>query len=170
MMEKYVEAIELSLSNQNWYSALALALTLPDICGWLEDPHARSQKRYEAWFDRYMLKHYQNEFFGPGFTFLSGSDCYALRCAYLHEGNDDITRQRARQALSRFSFKGAGSHRVKVDDLLHLSVTAFCGEVCSGVRDWVAANTTNPTIQERLREQLMIHENGVQVAPGIFVE
>ncbi|MDZ7993125.1 MAG: hypothetical protein RM022_025760 [Nostoc sp. EfeVER01] len=28
--------------------------------------------------------------------FLSGEDCYALRCAYLHNGLDEITEQKAR--------------------------------------------------------------------------
>ena len=37
---------------------------------------------------------------GAPHVFLHGEDCYALRCAVLHEGADDIVTQRARVALT----------------------------------------------------------------------
>jgi hypothetical protein len=36
MIEIYVNEIRNALKNQFWFSALALALTLPDICGMAE--------------------------------------------------------------------------------------------------------------------------------------
>ena len=39
-MERFTNAVIKSLATENWYSALSLALTLPDICGKVEQPEA----------------------------------------------------------------------------------------------------------------------------------
>ncbi len=77
-MERIIKSIEKSVENKNWYSALVLALTLPDICGKFEDKGKSSSKRYSEWFDKYLGEEYDG--------YLSGNDCYALRCSFLHEG------------------------------------------------------------------------------------
>ena len=86
-MEKILQSIENSLKNQNWYSALVLSLIIPDICGKFEDNDKSSSQRYPEWFEKYLGKKYDG--------YLSGSDCYALRCSFLHEGLNKITQQRA---------------------------------------------------------------------------
>ncbi len=81
----------------NYYAALATTLNFPDICGWIVDPTVVSKARYIAWFDRYVAHHYVH-CIGPDHertVFLSGTDCYALRCAFLHEGREEITEQQA---------------------------------------------------------------------------
>jgi hypothetical protein len=63
------------------HSALALALALPDICGSIEYPaEPKVGVRYRSWCDTWgaMLS-------------VSGADCYALRCAYLHSGHDEFS-------------------------------------------------------------------------------
>ena len=96
-MRHLLTAINASIAQQNWYAALSLTLALPDICGWLEDPSAPTQDRYVSWFDRFVAGNYES-------FFLSGRDCYALRCAFLHEGREEIITQRAREVLDRFQF------------------------------------------------------------------
>ena len=102
-MERFINAIEQSVTTENWYSAISLALTMPDICGWLESPGEDSKKRYVAWFDRYLQDQYrvdpwivENSYGMPPEeqVFLSGNDCYDLSCAYIHEGSDEILRQK----------------------------------------------------------------------------
>jgi hypothetical protein len=143
-MQQFVDAVRQAIATSNWVSALATALALPDICGWLETPAVTSQKRYEAWFDTYMLERY-TALVGRGdppdkHVFLSGADCYALRCALLHEGSDSTERQRAREALTRFRFvapqPGVEVHCNQVDSLLQLQVDLFCEDICEGVEDW----------------------------------
>ena len=52
IFEKILNDIENSISSQNYYAALALALTIPDICGKAEYPCCKSSKfRYVAWYD-----------------------------------------------------------------------------------------------------------------------
>ena len=53
-MRRLVESVQLSLSTENWYSALFVALSMPDICGRLEDPTKPSDERYMDWFRRYL--------------------------------------------------------------------------------------------------------------------
>ena len=126
-MENLIKALESTLESNNWYGALFIALSIPDICGRLETPEESIRTRYERWFERYMLSKYSKPI-GPEqtpHTFLSSSDCYALRCALLHEGRDVIKDQRAREMLRRFHFiepppKGGRIHLNQFNDVLML--------------------------------------------------
>ena len=85
-MDRFTRGVENAVASANWYAALALALVLPDICGKLASPTQASSTRYAGWFDRFVRPRYTRGI-GPARTphvFLSGDDCYALRCAYLH--------------------------------------------------------------------------------------
>ena len=104
-MNNLTHALESAIEQKNWYAAVMLALTLPDICGKIEYPEDHSGARYKKWCEKYLEPKYTHQV-GPAqmekiHTFLSGSDCYALRCALLHEGSDDITEQGARESLCR---------------------------------------------------------------------
>ena len=80
-MYNFVNAVKHNIETENWYSALTVALTIPDICGRVTSPEVRSsQTRFETWFNSYVGHHYKSPFHGEDFTFLSGADCYALRC------------------------------------------------------------------------------------------
>jgi hypothetical protein len=159
----FTEAVEAALTTQNWVGALITALTLPDICGWLENPRTPSTQRYIAWFERFVGNRYTGEI-GPSRTkhvFLSGSDCYALRCALLHEGSDQTTRQRAKQALSAFRFvvprPGWAVHNNQVNATLQLQVDIFCRDVCAGVAVWQeAVLATSKDVQARTTELLTV--------------
>jgi hypothetical protein len=129
---------------RNWHAALSLALTLPDICARLERPEVKSSRlRYTDWCDRYISPRYTMQIGGSAepHVFLSGSDCYALRCAVLHEGSDDIVNQRAKYALDGFRFTeplpGVFIHMNKLNNRLQLEVDRFCADVCAAVAQWL---------------------------------
>lgn len=96
MILKLIEDIEKSLENECYYAALALALTLPDICGKAEYPTTRNNKtRYKDWYDKYL----GNFLSGAGrsdnpefadISYMSGELVYSLRCQFLHSGNPNI--------------------------------------------------------------------------------
>lgn len=69
--------------------ALVLALTLPSVCSYHEYKDKRvvpeERKRYPNWYNRYV-----HEFT----SILDGRECYALRCALLHNGNDLLLNQK----------------------------------------------------------------------------
>jgi hypothetical protein len=60
-MQHFIDSVYLSLQTRNWYGALSLSLTLPDICGKIEYPQyeKKSQKRYISWFDNYVGEKYK---------------------------------------------------------------------------------------------------------------
>ncbi len=170
-MENLLLSIEKSLESNNWYAALILSLTLPDICGALEGK-PQGRKRCSDWFKQYLDKEYGG--------FLSGDDCYALRCSYLHEGTDSIEHQPAREVLDKFFFLHRGSHRNKFSqsfvgdlrydnkEILFLSVEIFSLDIVKAVRVWMKDNEANTKVRDNLKKMLEIHKNGVQMG-GFFV-
>lgn len=167
-MNHLLLAVESALQAGNHYAALALALALPDICGWVQDPDVTTGARYVAWFEKYLQSKYTNPASAliPNHIFLNGSDCYALRCAYLHEGRDDITDQRAQQVLDAFHFvvppKGWKLHcnqfiNTKTNTkTLQLQVDIFCREVIEGVKQFLFDISSNPDAVKRLNQLLLI--------------
>jgi len=136
------EAVEQAIAQGNWYAALMTTLTLPDIIGRIEDPTTSSSARYIDWFDRFVGARYSATVGrDPQPTvFLTGADCYALRCALLHEGSDSILRQRARSSLEAFRFvaprPGRIVHNNRIRDTLLVQVDIFCRDVIAGVASW----------------------------------
>jgi hypothetical protein len=99
-----------------------------------------------------------------GKPLLTGSDCYALRCAYLHEGEMDITSQSAQMILDKFAFTEPRPpdllHGGRFNNLLQLQVDIFCEDVCRAVEDWLSGVAGNPDIQARIAALPKIHEAG----------
>jgi len=169
-MKKILKAIENSLQNKNWYSALVLSLILPDICSKLEGNSKSSSVRYPEWFNTYLGKKYDG--------FLSGNDCYALRCAFLHEGSSNIENQRAKEVLDHFVFIASGAHcnrfrdchfgNPKYDgkDFLQLSVECFCQDMIEATNQWFC----DPTVVKDLSKMLEIHENGFSIGNAIKIQ
>ena len=145
-MRHLTDAVRRAVADSNWYAALALSLALPDICGRLERPAEGSKARYVSWCNTYLTPKYTH-MIGPSreeHVFLHGEDCYALRCAVLHEGVDDIINQLARKTLDSFLFvappPGGGMiHCNQSNSKLQLQVDIFCEDICAGVDDWTQA-------------------------------
>ena len=163
-MNHLVRSIEASLATGNAYAALATTLALPDICGWLLDPSAGSKARYVAWFERY-LAHYYVHHIGPQHertVFLSGNDCYALRCAFLHEGREDISEQRAQELLGSFQFtvapQGSLVHCNLLNTSLQLQVDVFCRQFIEAVAQFQKDVSANPEVGERMGSMLRIRD------------
>jgi len=171
IMKQFTDSVRNAIAQRNWYACSGLALALPDICGFLESPNDGSQRRYVAWCNQFLTPSY-TRVIGPSRTrrvFLSGEDCYALRCAFLHEGSDDVVRQRARRALESFVFveppaKGM-IHCNQSNTKLQLQVDIFCEDICAGVDQWVkTVLVVRPDIQARITELMSIKslEDGLQ--------
>ena len=158
-MRHLVAATRAAVRQGNWYAALAMALALPDICGWMEAPQLGSQARFVAWYERFLLKRYQMNVapYGELHTFLGGRDCYALRCAFLHQGEFGIDDQRARNVLERFHFTAPRPNQsIHMNQIglttLQLQVDEFCADVCKGVDEWLVEVHADPAIQGRIAQ------------------
>ena len=98
-----IEEVELNIVDGRWQSALALALTLPDICGGIAFPeivkHYRDGRvmldrqknptrdvgtQYIRWFDEYAGDHFKLSQSDEK-PYICGERCWQLRCEYLHQ-------------------------------------------------------------------------------------
>ncbi|KIL13764.1 hypothetical protein [Bacillus safensis] len=100
-----IKDIENALRNKSYLSALALSLTLPDICGGVEYPQFKrkngsrlGRKQYETWFNDWVNQYYAdhtgwtNNYSEAKNPYFTGEMCYDLRCSFLHAGNSDIKK------------------------------------------------------------------------------
>ena len=161
-MEKIIKSAYDALKNDNQYAALIVALIIPDICAALENGETTGSK-YASWFEN-NLPEYKG--------YLSGKDCYALRCAILHQGKDDVSGQRIKEVLDYVIFMEPqvpvhlilGKNVVLNDQLkksfLQLNVSMFIVDICKAAEKWLKTASGNKEIQRRLRETIEIHKEG----------
>lgn len=104
MIPIYVNDIKCSLKNKSYFSALALALTLPDICGMAEFPDKSVTERYIEWYDKYLGVYMAQgkDDLGGNNPWLSGEVIYNLRNTYFHQGNPGIESNKVKEEVNRF--------------------------------------------------------------------
>jgi hypothetical protein len=101
MLQQYLDDMRAALAAGNYYSALALAMAIPDICGSIDTLNADGDIRYKEWFNTWCM--------APMGHMIDGVACYSLRCAYLHSGREDlIPTRRTNPDLDRISFHTGG--------------------------------------------------------------
>ncbi len=164
-IEQLVDSIKKSLETKNYYAALGIALTLPDICGRLQNSNETSKIRFKKWFNKYLKSKYENN----TTTFLTDTDCYALRCAFLHEANDDITNQHAQSVISKFKFMTLRSHNLLINDILCLDVAHFCNDIVEGVEEWLDEFKDDLTINAQIQKLIRIENQGFNPIPGVRI-
>lgn len=95
MLLRLIEDINNALDHGAFFSALALALTLPDICGKARYPDEKSsKKRYIGWYDEYVGAYEQYPGEEGQMPYLSGEVVYSLRCSFLHQGTPNIEKEK----------------------------------------------------------------------------
>ena len=92
MINKLITEINEALSNNLYFAALSLALTLPDICGKAEYPEKGSTSRYKLWYDEYIGKYEKGPSIDgvPDMPYLSGDIVYNFRSSLFHQGNPNL--------------------------------------------------------------------------------
>jgi len=158
-MKRFQESIYLALENEAWYSALALALCIPDICIGFEGK--RGQNAYVDWFETYMPEKYHSAEIDK----LSGKNCYALRCAYLHDGNERIDGEPARDKVVdeiQIVADTNEQHRMQnhlmwSNKILQIELNCFCTDMSNALTCWwddVAQS--NPDIKREFMSKMKI--------------
>ena len=163
-MDKFIESLKLAIESENWYATLIIALTLPDICSKYHTNQGKSEARYTTWFNEFLLEKYTSHV-GPNHEkhiFLSGSDCYALRCALVHEGSDTIAKQKAWKALDNFHFVVPPSsglvHMNQSDNTLQLQIDIFSNDVLDACENWWNS-LGSPQQAEVNKKLLIVHQS-----------
>lgn len=159
-MNDFIKAIKRSLENKNYYSALFISLSIPDVCGRFEYPKNPIVCRYIEWFDKYM----------PNYSgFLSGRDCYNLRCTLFHEGSDDLENSSKKDVLQHFKFFESGPHKNLInnciikgeaDSFLQLNVEKFCTDIYEGAELWIKNMKSKGNVSERMERLIKIYDSG----------
>jgi hypothetical protein len=175
LIDKFVDAARQSIEAKNWYAALTLALTLPDICSSLEDPGpGKVFKRYVGWCRKYLEPKFTHDIGNPptSMTFLSAEDCFQARNSIVHEGSPNVDVKR-RGKIDRFEFFSEGSHMIYVKGetyngipqpkYLQLRVDLFCEAIFLAVADWKTDVAGNAKIQNEIKKLLKINELGTQI-------
>ncbi len=99
MIKLYVNDILNSLNNKCYFSALAMSLALPDICGAAEYPHETSiAKRYIEWYNKYLREYMLDSGDTPS---LSGEVVYNLRNTFLHTGSPNIDSSKVKNETNQ---------------------------------------------------------------------
>lgn len=99
MIELYIMNIRDALRNKCYFPALALTLTLPDVCGAVEYPKETSvAKRYIEWYDKCLGEAVAQIEKQP---YLSGEVVYNLRNTFLHTGSPNIDSNKVKEEDNR---------------------------------------------------------------------
>ncbi|MFZ1978349.1 MAG: hypothetical protein WAV76_10380 [Bacteroidota bacterium] len=165
-MDDLLNSVDIAIESKNYYAALFIILTLPDICGEIQFPKKSSEKRYIGWFNQYMKDIYIG--IPPRrIPFLTGEDLYSFRCSLLHEGSEDISNQRARHILHDFIIVENGPHlnlfNSEEHAVLQLSIVDLCKEMCHGVRSWLNDHKDDPILIEYKSRFVKIYPKGTIV-------
>lgn len=97
-----IDEIDFCLEQEYYIAALALALTLPDICGKAEYPLDSTTSRYIKWFNQFMTMYKKSASpYSEDMPYLSGETVYNLRNSFLHSGNPNIVKEKINDELCK---------------------------------------------------------------------
>lgn len=162
-----IEEIELNIADKRWQSALALALTLPDICGGIAFPEIVKkyrdgrimldrQKRptrdvggqYIRWFDSFAAPYFKLDEADEK-PYICGERCWQLRCEYLHQNKgfnneDDIDSVRFHLGVNcGCSVCDSGGEKPDADLLdIRIDIEQFCLRMCKAAKSYYNSSHT----------------------------
>lgn len=182
-MKRFTDAGRQSVRNNNLYAALSLALTIPDICGSLEDPGpGKSQARYRKWCKQWIEPKYTTQIPDPitgrQHVWITDEQIYQLRCSLVHSGSDEI-EQHKRTGVDRFfffdqtrpnsiqKFSNCSLNGVTAN-LICLSAADFCEKMYEAAEAWDVSVIGNVPVQAEKEKLLFIHSKGA-VIHGITI-
>lgn len=173
-MKDLTDAIQQALRDNNYFSAMFIALSLPDICGSLETPKEKNGIRARKWFKENLGRTYMpnNRYevmlnFRPdGIQDLLPSEVedlkkqpatvkltqemfWSLRNAFLHEASD-------RSKEFKFHITHSRTPMMIINDALQLSSICFCEDMCNAVDRWVVKMKSNTIVTQRINERAKI--------------
>ena len=157
-----IEEVELNIEDERWQSALALALTLPDICGGIAFPELVKRYRdgravldrqkkptrdvggqFVRWFDEYAAPFFRASADAPT-PYICGERCWQLRCEYLHQNKgflndeDDDTAVRFHLGINCGTSVCQLDQAVSADGVMdiRIDIEQFCRRMCQAARSY----------------------------------
>ncbi|WP_285435616.1 hypothetical protein [Pseudomonas sp. fls2-241-R2A-110] len=162
-MQRFTDAILKSLETGNWYGALFMSLTMPDICARLASENDKTNgRKYAGWFDSNVVGKY-TRLVGTKrekIVFMDGDACYALRCAMLHQGEADLSKQSVKSVVTSMHFTTTSDHCNRINGVLQLNVDTFCRDICSSVEEWYSSFKLQDGSQDKIDSLLTVYDYG----------
>ena len=153
-METILSEIELAIKSKLYYLAVAMALTLPDICAALESEDGlTSSKKYKAWYSENLAEKYPR---------MTDVDCYSLRCGVLHQGRCGHPNSQYGRVI--FTIPNAQRnvfHNNIINDALNLDAPQFCADVVQSVRDWFVGSQHLVNVKANLPNLVRFRPHGL---------
>lgn len=164
-LESILSEIEKALEAKLYYIAIAVSLSVPDICACLEldqsDPKSQHgvSKRYTNWCDANL-----------SFDALSGLDLFYIRCGIAHSGHVYKNNSRYQRVMfmvpgglpgipqeivfnmaEGVSFDGVDAEDLRLGGkMLIYDLSHFCGIIMAAARNWAASKKMDAIVQKNL--------------------
>lgn len=161
-MEFILQDIEKCLENGLYFVALQSALTLPDICGALENDSDIVKTRYIKWYDANM----------QGKSILSAEDCYAFRNGMIHRAfpkHQKMNYDRVIFFHPDYSTIISGDNNI-INNTAWINLVTFCRNIVEAVRIWEQKmrDTNNPDFIKNYPNLIRVHPTGISPYMGGF--
>jgi hypothetical protein len=174
-LDAILHEIEKALDAKLYYLAIAVALSVPDICACLEfdpdQPAWADRKTYATWCNAHLCSRFKN---------MDGDDLYNLRGGVLHKGRFEHQKARFNRVMfigpeSRIKVRGDIIITVAADvkfggigaadmrlagKILQLDLVFFCRSIMEAAREWAIANANMPNVQQNLPNLVRIRPEG----------
>lgn len=151
-----INEIKSALNSELYNCALALSLTIPDVCGKVEYPNEKNKLRYINWFHKHAEKYFTvlatklPEEKIVEYKWLTAEECYALRCSVLHAGDYDVEGIKLNQIHIHAHKREREnySHTIRDSKYIDADVIDLCEKLC------LAAEEYYNSIEDKVRFDL----------------
>ena len=156
MLNRMIDEIGKCMESECFVAAMALALTLPDICGKAEFPDKTPTKRYLDWYKEYVEPWERpSSPYGDDMPFPSAEMIYQLRNMLLHQGsvetdtgriNDErckvdefnlVITDEIDTGISRVSY---GKELIPVSRGIEINIKRMCHVLCRRAKEYYSNN------------------------------
>lgn len=157
-MELILKEIERAVDLEIYYLALAMALTLPDMCAALASSSGETTRDlYIEWYEENLAN---------VLPWMTAKDCWKMRSAVLHQGKTGHPHmQHPRVLFTLPNSKGVQISNNMVDGALNFYVPTFCRDVVGVTRAWLQANKDEENVVRNMPNMVQLRPNGVEVLP-----
>jgi hypothetical protein len=162
-LEMIFSDIERALKARLYYVAIAVSLSIPDICAALElfpaDKRV-TRKNYIAWFKENLSSEFQ---------VFTAEDCYRLRCGVLHKARSSHPELSYHRIALMLPTPGgytiheadAGYNGGSEERILTMHPEIFCHRVIAGARRWLAAKRDDQNVMANLPNVVRLRPEGL---------
>ena len=153
-----IDEIEIAIQSELWQSALALSLTLPDICGQIEFKYLVKKdgtrligEQYKFWFRKYVEQYFEKYELesdndelkdnNKSKSYFTAEMCWELRNSFLHAGSDETKIDYKEKKYSfNLCLNSTNSYGVDEENNItgvNIDVVRLCLSICCGATEFM---------------------------------